>query len=249
MRSLCRSQGIHHNRQVAAGGVLHPHRNIQTAGSQAVLLVLYRTCTNCNIGQQIRQIPVVFRIEHFVCTSQTCLLNGTGVQFANSDQSLQHIFLFLRIRLVHHALVAFTSGAGLIGVDPRDQKQLILYLFLYLCQTADIIQNSVFPIRRARSDDQQLLVGFTGKHLFDLRITLRLDIHQLFRQRELGFQFLRNRQLSDKFHIHVFVLLSHCIRSCRRIRHFAAACPFRTTMSFISILYLPENCKGGQHRK
>ena len=123
-----------------------------------MLLVLNGTCADGNIRQQVRQITVVFRIEHLVCAGQTSLLNCTGMQLTNGDQTLEHILFLFRIRLVYHALIAFAGGAGLVGVDTRDQDQLICYLFLYLCQTVHVVQNCVLTVGRARSDNQQLFV-------------------------------------------------------------------------------------------
>ncbi len=38
--ALCGTYGVHHNRHIAAGGVLHTNRNVKAAGRETVLLVL-----------------------------------------------------------------------------------------------------------------------------------------------------------------------------------------------------------------
>ena len=133
MARMSCNQRIHHNRQVTASRVLHTNRNIQTTCSQSVLLVFYRTSTNGNIGQQVRQIPMIFRIQHFICTSQASHFYCLGVHLPNGNDTLQHIFFLFRVWLMHHALIAFSGGSRLVGVNSRNQNQLVLDLFLHLC--------------------------------------------------------------------------------------------------------------------
>ena len=63
MGNLGGGYGVHHNGKVAAGGVFHADRNIDSAGGKAVVLVLNGTCAHCNIAEKIGKIAVVFRIE------------------------------------------------------------------------------------------------------------------------------------------------------------------------------------------
>ena len=44
MGELGSHNGVQHDGQIAAGGVLHAHRHIAAAGHQAVELVLHGTC-------------------------------------------------------------------------------------------------------------------------------------------------------------------------------------------------------------
>ena len=80
--------GVHHDRQVAAGGVLHAHGDVKTAGSEAVELVFHGTRTYGYIGEHVGQVVVVLRVEHLVGTGEAGLLHDLDVQLANGNQAL-----------------------------------------------------------------------------------------------------------------------------------------------------------------
>lgn len=50
---LSRVNGVHHYGEIAAGGILHTHGNIKTAGGQPVLLVFHRPGSHCHIGKEV----------------------------------------------------------------------------------------------------------------------------------------------------------------------------------------------------
>ena len=66
VRMLGCGHGVQHNGKIAAGGVLHPYRDIHTAGGKPVLLVLYGTRADGFIGEHVVQITPVFRVKHFI---------------------------------------------------------------------------------------------------------------------------------------------------------------------------------------
>lgn len=47
VRMLCGINGVQHNGEVTAGGVLHARRKIKAANRQTVLLILYAAGTDC----------------------------------------------------------------------------------------------------------------------------------------------------------------------------------------------------------
>ena len=62
MGNLGGGYGVHHNGKVAAGGVFHSDRNVDSAGGEAVVLVFNRTRTHRNISEKIGKREVVFGI-------------------------------------------------------------------------------------------------------------------------------------------------------------------------------------------
>ena len=93
------------------------------------------------------------------------------MHFSHGDESIMKIRLFLRIRLMNDSLVALSCSTWFIGIDTRDDQNLVRNLILYLGKTIYIIADRIFVICRTWSDDDQKLIGFPGKDLFDLGIT------------------------------------------------------------------------------
>ena len=54
MTVLCCMYGVQHDGECAAGRVLHADRYVDAAGNEAVLLVLNRTGSHCDVGHQVR---------------------------------------------------------------------------------------------------------------------------------------------------------------------------------------------------
>ena len=136
MTELRRLDGIEHNAEIAAGGILHADRHAYAARRQSVLLVLYRTRSHRDIGKQVAEIAVIFRIEHFIRADKSGFLNGTKVQTADRNKAFEQIRLLGGIGLGCHALVALAGGARLIGVDARDNDDLVLYYLTLFYQNA-----------------------------------------------------------------------------------------------------------------
>ena len=76
------------------------------------------------------------------------------MELPDGNQAFQHIRGGVGVRLVEQTLVARAGGPGLVGVDTRDDEQLVFHLFLDGDQAGDIIQNAVLPVGRAGADDQ-----------------------------------------------------------------------------------------------
>ncbi len=151
--SLGGDAGIEHDAVRAAGGVLHAAGDIDAADGQAVLLVLYGAGTHCHVGQDIGNVGPVFRIEHFVCREEMGFRDGAQMHLSHGDEALGQIRGFFGVRLVYDAFVALPGGSGLIGIDAGDDDNLILHLFLHLCQSADVVADRIFVVRGTGTDN------------------------------------------------------------------------------------------------
>ena len=199
---LRRMDGIHHDRVISAGGILHACRDFHPAGREPVLLVLHGPGSDRHIGKEIIQIFVVFRIQHLIGAGQTGLLDHAHMELSGGDNASEHIRFFLRIRLMQQALIAVSGRPGLIGVDPGDDHNMILYLFLDIGKAPQIIHDTDFIVRGAGAYDQQELIAPAGKDLSDLRISLLFDPVHISGQGIHLLDLHRDRQLPFKIHIH-----------------------------------------------
>ena len=86
----CRD-GVHHDFQIAARGVFHAHGDAQTACRQSMLLVLDGTRAYGDVGQQVVEVLMIFRIEHFLRAGKACLVQGAHVELADGDDTLEQI--------------------------------------------------------------------------------------------------------------------------------------------------------------
>ena len=199
---LCRVDGIEHHGQVPAGGIFHASRHVKAADGQTVLLILHGTGADGHIGENIGDIPPVFRVEHFVRGGEPGFLDGPDVHFPHGDESGQKVGLFFRIRLVDDTLVAFPGGSWLVGVDPWDQDQLVLYLPADACQSGDIIADRVRVVGGAGADDDQEPVVLSGQHRSDFGIPGLFYLGESGGQRKLLPDFRGSGKFLDKFKAH-----------------------------------------------
>ena len=87
------------------------------------------------------------------------------MQLADSDDAGQHILFLFGIRLVQHAFVPYTLGAGLVGIDPGNDQEFFLYLLIQFRQAVHVFQHGVFPVRGAGPDDQQQAGILSRQHV------------------------------------------------------------------------------------
>ncbi len=66
MRGLGGLYGIQGHFQISGSGILHPDGDFKTAAGQAMGLIFHGSGTDGHIAQDIFQIRIVSRIEHFV---------------------------------------------------------------------------------------------------------------------------------------------------------------------------------------
>ena len=93
---------------------------------QSVHLLLHR--------EKVRKIAVVFRDRAcFVCTGKTGFGYHADMHFSIATSPARRLGFF-PIRLVHHALVAFACGAGLVCVHSGDDEHLVGNFSLHLAE-------------------------------------------------------------------------------------------------------------------
>ena len=176
MLCLCSHTRIEHNGEITTCRVLHSNRNVNTTGCQTMCLILHTSRTNCHIGEDILQIWPVIGIQHLIGCSQSCLTDCLDVHLTDCLYALDEIRLILRIWLMQHTLVSRTVCTRFIRIDSWNYKNLIFDLLSNGCQPAQIIKHGILIIRRARTDDCDKLIGFTGKYLLNLSISFCLDL-------------------------------------------------------------------------
>ncbi len=200
--------GIEHDGEIAAGRVLHTGRYGHAADGHAVMLVLNGTCANRDVGKQIVDIAIVFRIKHLIGAGQAGLLDGVCMELSHRDDACEYIRLLFRIRLMDETLVALSGRARLVCIDTRDQKDPVADLVLYLRKAVDVIEYRVDIVCRAGADDQNKFIRCAGKDVADFRVTFFLDFYDPVRERVHFFHFRRNRKLFYKIHSHCTVFFS-----------------------------------------
>ena len=204
--------GVEHYRQIAAGRVFHSNRDVASAGYQAVELILHGPCSYGDIRHNIGKIVQIFRIEHLICGGKSCFPQNTHVHMANRQNSLKHIRLFFRIRLMNHAHVALAGSPRLIGVNSGYNNQAVLCLFLNLYQTVNVVYHRVLIICGTGADNYDKLVTFPRKDFSQFLILLLLLLGEIGSQRKLFPDDIRRGKTADKCERHFKVYLhSKCM--------------------------------------
>ena len=202
LRILRRDNGIHHDGKIAAGRIFHAGGNADAARDHPVLLILHRPCADRYISKQIRKITVIFRIQHLLGAGKACLRRDAGVHLTDRDDPCQHVFRLLRIRLVQHSFVSDAFCARLVRIDPRNDEDFVFHLLLHTGKSCHVLQNSIFPVRGAGTDNQQKPFVLPCKDIFDFLIPFLFKLFNALGKRVLVLQLLRNRKLPHKFHLH-----------------------------------------------
>lgn len=153
LRALGSLNGIKHDGDIAAHWVLHTAWDADTAACETVNLVFYGAGAYSYITEQVREVAVILRVQHFIGTGKTGFFDGSCVELADGDQAFQKIRLFLRVRLVEHALVAFACCPGFIGIDTRYHNDFVSNLLLNPCQTVNIFHDRLFTVSGAWADN------------------------------------------------------------------------------------------------
>ena len=191
MRVLSSNYGVHHNWKVSTGRVLHTNRNVHSTGCQTVLLVLYRTGTDCLIRKDIVKIASVLRIKHLVCGCQSCLFDRADMHSADCNDTLKKVWSLIRIRLMEHSLISFSCCTWFVCINTRNDHQTVWYLLVHFCKTIHIVAHRIFIVCGTWSHDNNKFIGFSFKNLPNLRITFLLDLCQFFRKRVFRLQVCR----------------------------------------------------------
>ncbi len=150
-----------------------------------MLLVLHGTGADGYIREDILYIAPVVGVEHLIGGGHFGYLDGVNVHLTHGDQAAHKVGFFLRIRLADDPFVALTGGAGLVGVNPGDQDQLVLHLFVDAGEPADIIADGVLVVGRTGADDDQEFIAFSGDDVTDLGVPSAFDLRETLRNRKL----------------------------------------------------------------
>ena len=199
--ALCRFDGVHHDRQVTGGGVLHAYRNAGAAGNHAVELVFYGTGADGAVGEKIRQVSMIFRIEDFFSTGEARFFNDMDMHAADGLDAFHHVFLALRIRLVKHAFVAFADGSRFVGVYAGHDEEAVFYFFRHFGKAAAVVQHRRLIVSRAGADNQEETIVLPSHNVSDFLVSFFLQFLKFCSQRDFLFDFHRFRKLPDELHL------------------------------------------------
>ena len=202
LAALGRNHRVHHHGNVAAGGVLHAGRDPDSTGHHAVGLVLHRAGADRDVAQEVREVAVVFRVEHLFRAGEAGLANDGGMHFPDRDDAGEHVFAFLGIRLMKHAFVAGAFRPGFVGVDAGDDEDPVADFLLYAREACHIVEDGILPVRRTGSDHEEKFVLFAAEDVGDLLVALFLDGPDLVGDGKFLLQLLRDRKAADEFHLH-----------------------------------------------
>ena len=155
---LRRLNGVHHDRQVAAGGILHPHGDSRPGRDHAVQLVFDAAGSDGAVAEQVLQVPVVFRIKDFLGAGKARLLDDVDVHAADGLNAQEHVFLAFRVGLVQHSLVPYANGTRLVRVHAGDDEQRVPHGLLHLGEARHVFQHGRLVVGGARADNQQKAV-------------------------------------------------------------------------------------------
>lgn len=111
-----------------------------------MLLVLDRACAHGHIAQQVNEVLVVGRVEHLVGGKETGLLDDAQVHVADGLNAFEQVIGRLGVGVVQQALVASALGARLVGVDARNDDELVLDLFGGLGQSVHILEHRILAV-------------------------------------------------------------------------------------------------------
>ena len=167
-----------------------------------MLLILNRACPDSRVAKKIIHIFRIFRIKHFIRAGKTGFLKRAHMQFPNSYDTLENIGFFVWIRLMEHTLVTVSGRSGLIRINARNDKNFILYLFLNLYKSGNIVEYTVLIVRGARSDYKHQFVRFSAQYILGFNISRFYKLCHFSIQRIHLLDFHWNGKLSFKHHIH-----------------------------------------------
>ena len=153
LRALGSLNGIKHDGDISAHWVLHTAWDADTTACETVNLVFYGAGAYSYITEQVREVAVILRVEHFIGTGKSGFFDSSCVELADGDQAFQKIRLFLWVRLVEHALVAFACCPGFIGIDTRYHNDFVSNLLLNPCQSVNVFHNRLFTVCGAWADN------------------------------------------------------------------------------------------------
>ena len=193
--------GVHHDGEITGGRVLHADRDTGAAGDHAVELVLDGTSADRAVGEEIRKVAVVFRIEDLFSAGEAGLFDDVDVHAADGLDAFHHVLIALGIRLVEHAFIAFADGPWLIRVDSGHDEELVLHFVSDFRKARAVVEDGRLIVCRAGADDEEKSVVFPCHDVFDGLVSFCFQLSVWCAQRDLLLHFDRFRQFADEFHL------------------------------------------------
>lgn len=135
-----------------------------------MLLVFDRARAHGNIAQQVDEVLVIRGVEHLVGGKEASLLDDAQVHVADGLNAFEQVIGRLGIGIVQQALVAGALGARLVGVDARNDDELVLDFLGGLGQSVHVLKHRILAVGRARADDEHLTCVLAGKDFGDLGV-------------------------------------------------------------------------------
>ena len=122
------------------------------------------------------------------------------MELAHCHDTGKHVWLLLRIRLMHESLVALSGRTWFVCINTRDQDDTVADLVLNGSETVDVIENRHLVVCRTRAYDQKKFIRSSGKDITDLSIALFFDLYHLVGKRIHFLDLSRNRKFFDEIH-------------------------------------------------
>ena len=173
-----------------------------------MLLVFDRTRAHGNIAQQVVEVLVVLRVEHLVSADEARFGHRTHMQLAHGDDAGKGVGLARGVGLMHQALVTLARGAWLVGVDARNDHDLVFDLFLHRDKAAHVIHHAVLVVGGARADNQHDTGVLARENALKLGAALADGFSHFVGKRIHLLGFHGDGQLAVKDHIHNGLFLS-----------------------------------------
>ena len=167
-----------------------------------MLLVFDRARAHGNVAQQVDEVLVIRGVEHLVGGEEARFLNNAQVHVADGLNAFEQVIGRLGVGVVQQALVASALGARLVGVDARNDDELVLDLLGDPGQSVHVLKHRVLAVGRARADDEYLACVLAGKDLGDLGIECLLFGGKLGRKRHFLADLHGDRQPAFEIHGH-----------------------------------------------
>ena len=193
--------GVHHDGEVSGGRVLHTDRDTGAACDHAVELVLDGTRADRAVGEKIREVAVVFRIEDLFSAGEAGLFDDVDVHASDGFDAFHHVFIAFGVWLVEHAFVAFADGSRLIRVDSWHDEELVLHFVSDFRKARAVVEDGRLIVCRAGADDEKKSVVFPCHDVLDGLVSFCFQLSVWCAQRDLLLHFDRFRQFADEFHL------------------------------------------------
>ena len=193
--------GVHHDGEVTGGRILHADRDTCAACDHAVELVLDGTRADRAVGEEVREVAVVFRIEDLFSAGEAGLFDDVDVHASDGFDAFHHVLIALGIRLMEHAFIAFADGSRLIRVDSWHDEELVLHFVSYFRKARAVVEDGRLIVCRAGADDEEKSVVFPCHDVFDGLVSFCFQLSVWCAQRDLLLHFDRFRQFADEFHL------------------------------------------------